>query len=126
MQDGLSARITHGKKGRVLTDVVAHNPSTEVDYIFALQQLQNVNFSLLVELRSSKDASVETVMDILRLEGPLAEKLGLNDLQPIVDQSMVPIHRLPDQVVVGATALSLALDVSSVRARKIRENIANM
>nr|GEX65381.1 hypothetical protein [Tanacetum cinerariifolium] len=78
-----------------------------------------------VLLKSSKDASVDTVMDILRLEGPLAEKLGLNELQPNVDQLMVPIHHSPDQVVVGATALSLALDVSSVRVWKIRENIAN-
>ncbi|GJR80620.1 hypothetical protein Tco_0072924 [Tanacetum coccineum] len=38
---------------------------------------------------------------------------------------MVPIHHSPEKVVVGATALSLALDVSSVRVRKIRENIAN-
>ncbi|GJX83279.1 hypothetical protein Tco_0332760 [Tanacetum coccineum] len=88
MQDGLSAGITHGKEGRVLTDVAAHNPSAKVDYISALQQLQNVNFSLLAKLKSNKDASVETVMDILRLEGPLAEKLGLNELQPNVDQLM--------------------------------------
>ncbi|GJX35720.1 hypothetical protein Tco_0247277 [Tanacetum coccineum] len=39
MKDGLSAGITHGKEGRVLTDVAAHNPSVEVDYISALQQL---------------------------------------------------------------------------------------
>ncbi|GJX03135.1 hypothetical protein Tco_0189051 [Tanacetum coccineum] len=103
MQDGLSARITHGKEGR----------------------LQNVNFSLLARLKSNKDDSVKTVMDILHLEGTLAEKLGLNELQPNVDQLMVPIHSSPDKVVVGATALSLALDVSSVRVRKIRENIAN-
>ncbi|GJZ30520.1 hypothetical protein Tco_0575567 [Tanacetum coccineum] len=38
---------------------------------------------------------------------------------------MVPIHHSSDQVVIGATALSLALDVSSVRVRKIRENISN-
>ncbi|GKE20060.1 hypothetical protein Tco_1431572 [Tanacetum coccineum] len=125
MQDGLSAGINHGKEGRVLTDVAARNPSTKVDYISSLQQLQNVNFSLLAELKSNKDASVKTVMDILRLEGPLAEKLGLNELQPNVDQLIIPIDRLPDQVVVGATALSLALDVSSVRVWKIRENIAN-
>ncbi|GJT51630.1 hypothetical protein Tco_0977787 [Tanacetum coccineum] len=39
MQDGLSAGISHGKEGRVLTDVVAHNPTAEVDYTSALQQL---------------------------------------------------------------------------------------
>ncbi|GJY63980.1 hypothetical protein Tco_0465440 [Tanacetum coccineum] len=64
-------------------------------------------------------------MDSLRLEGPLADKLGLNGLQPNVDQLMVPIHHSQDKVVVGASALSLALDVSSVRVWKIRENIAN-
>nr|GEW54700.1 transposase (putative), gypsy type [Tanacetum cinerariifolium] len=107
MQDGLAAGINHGKEGMVLTD------------------LQNVNFSLLARLKSNKDASVETVMDILRLERPLDEKLGLNELQHHVDQLMVPIHSAPDKVVVGATALSLALDVSSVRVQKIMENIVN-
>ncbi|GJY68767.1 hypothetical protein Tco_0471749 [Tanacetum coccineum] len=38
---------------------------------------------------------------------------------------MVPIHHSPDQVVVGASALSLALDVSSSCVRKIKKNIAN-
>ncbi|GKC84081.1 hypothetical protein Tco_1139798 [Tanacetum coccineum] len=38
---------------------------------------------------------------------------------------MVPIHRSLDQVVIGASALSLALDVSSSRVQKIKENIAN-
>ncbi|GJY10149.1 hypothetical protein Tco_0378334 [Tanacetum coccineum] len=125
MQDGLSAGITHGKEGRVLTDVAAYNPSVEVDYISALQQLQNVNFPLLAELKSNKDASIEAVMNVLHLEEPLADKLGLNELQPHVDQLMVPIHHSPDKVVIGATALSLALDVSSIRVRKIKENIAN-
>ncbi|GJV59859.1 hypothetical protein Tco_1465959 [Tanacetum coccineum] len=99
MQDELSAGITHGKEGRVLTDVAAHNPSSEVDYIAALQRLQNVNFPLLGELKSSKDASIEALM--------------------------VHIHHLPDKVVIAATTLSLALDVSSIYVRKIKENISN-
>nr|GEV12381.1 alpha/beta hydrolases superfamily protein [Tanacetum cinerariifolium] len=125
MQDGLSTKIVHGKEGRALTYVVAHNPSAEVDYTFALKQLRNVNFSLLAELISNKEASVKTVMNILRLEGPLAEKLGLNELQPNVDQLMVPIHHSSDKVVLGATALSLALDVTSFRVQRIKENIPN-
>ncbi|GJS10171.1 hypothetical protein Tco_0366967 [Tanacetum coccineum] len=115
MQDGLAAGIAHGKKGTVLTDVAAHNPFAEVDYVSALQQLQPLNFPLLAELKSNKDASVKTVMDILHLEDPVAEKLGLNELQPNVDQLMVPIHSSPNRVVIGAIALSLALDVSSSR-----------
>nr|GEU60147.1 histone H2B [Tanacetum cinerariifolium] len=97
----------------------------EVNYISALQQLQNVNFSLLAKLKSNKYASVETVMDILHLEGPLVEKMGLNKLQPHVDQLMVPIHSSRDKVVVGATVVSLPLDVSSGRVQKIRKNLAN-
>nr|GEY72254.1 transposase (putative), gypsy type [Tanacetum cinerariifolium] len=115
MQDGLSAEITHGMEGRALTDVAAYNPFTEADYISALQRLQSVNFSLLAKLRSNKDASTDTVMNILRLEETLAERLGLTELQPHVDQLMVPIHHSPDKTVVGATSLSFALDVSNVR-----------
>ncbi|GJV88085.1 hypothetical protein Tco_1532023 [Tanacetum coccineum] len=125
MQDGLSAKITHGKEGRVLIDVAAYNPSAKVDYVSALQQLQNVNFSLLAELKTNKDASVETLMNILRLEETLAERLGLSELQPHVDQLMVPIHNSSDKTIIGASALSLALDVSDARVQKIRENIAS-
>ncbi|GJV82726.1 hypothetical protein Tco_1522624 [Tanacetum coccineum] len=114
MQDGLSARITHCAEGRNLTDVAAYNPSAEVDYISALQRLQSVNFSLIAELRSNKDASVETIMNLLRLEDTLANRLGLTESQPHVDQLMVPIHHSPDQHVIGASALSLSLDVSSM------------
>ncbi|GJY90574.1 hypothetical protein Tco_0505770 [Tanacetum coccineum] len=97
MQDGLSVGITHGTEGRALIDVDASN----------------------------KDASVDTLMNILRLEETLAERLGLTKSQPHADQLMVPIHHSSDKVVVGATALSLALDVSNIRVRRIRENIAN-
>nr|GEY35934.1 hypothetical protein [Tanacetum cinerariifolium] len=95
MQEGLSVGITHGAGGRTLTDVAAYNPSMEADYLSALQ----------------RDA--------------LAEKLGFVESQPHVDQPMVSIHHYPDQRVVGASALSLSLDVSSSRVRKIKENIAN-
>nr|GEV90882.1 hypothetical protein [Tanacetum cinerariifolium] len=125
MQDGLAAGITHGKEGRVLMDVYVYNPSAKADYIFALQQLQNVNFLLLAELRSNKDSSIEAIIEILHLENSVAEKLGLNEIQPNVGQLMVPIHYSPDQVVDSATALSLALDTSSSRVQKIRDNIAN-
>ncbi|GKD94294.1 hypothetical protein Tco_1374131 [Tanacetum coccineum] len=100
MQDGLAAGITHGQEGRVLSDVAAFNPSVKSDYTSALQDLQDVNFSLIVELESHKDASIKTLMNILRLEEPLAE------------------------TVVGATSLSFSLDVSRNRVQKIWDNIA--
>nr|GEW93842.1 hypothetical protein [Tanacetum cinerariifolium]GEZ53145.1 hypothetical protein [Tanacetum cinerariifolium] len=125
MQEGLSAGITHGAGGRTLTEVFAYNPSAEADYLSALQRLQSVNFLLITELKANKDASVEMIMNLLCLEDALAKKLGLVESQPHVDQLMVPIHHSPDQRVVGSSALSLSLDVSSSRIRMIRENIAN-
>ncbi|GJX93384.1 hypothetical protein Tco_0347970 [Tanacetum coccineum] len=86
IQDGLAAGITHGQEGRVLTDIFWFNTSMEGDYISALQELQDVNFSLLFELKSNKDASTETLMNILRLDEPLTERLSLDESQPHVDQ----------------------------------------
>ncbi|GJZ40416.1 hypothetical protein Tco_0586979 [Tanacetum coccineum] len=57
--------------------------------MYALQRLQSVNFSLIAELRSNKDASIETVMNLLCLEDTLAERLGLAESQPHVDQLMI-------------------------------------
>nr|GEZ13973.1 transposase (putative), gypsy type [Tanacetum cinerariifolium] len=91
MQDGLAVGITHGKEGWVLTNVATYNPFAEMDYVFALQQLQGVNFPLLAELKSNKDASVEPLMNILRLEEHLAKRLGLNESQPHADQLMPPV-----------------------------------
>nr|GEY94110.1 putative transposase (putative), gypsy type [Tanacetum cinerariifolium] len=125
MQDGLAAENTHGAEGRTLADVAAYNPFAEANYFFALQRFQNINFSLLAELRSSKDDSVDTTMNILLLEDDLAKRFGLTESQPCVDQLMVPIHHLSDRVVVVATSLSFSLDVSDARVRKIRENIAS-
>ncbi|GJU00475.1 hypothetical protein Tco_1110813 [Tanacetum coccineum] len=115
MQDGLAAGIKHGAHGRRLEDLVAYNPSTEEDYSAALQELRSVDFSLLTKLKSHKDASVETIMNLLRLESQLVNAPGMSDLQPNVDQLMVPIHRSEDQAVLGSTSLLFALSVSRDR-----------
>ncbi|GKD56713.1 hypothetical protein Tco_1290100 [Tanacetum coccineum] len=125
MQEGLSAGITHGAEGRELSDVASYNSSTEADYHSALQRLQSINFSLITELKSNKDSSVDTIMNLLRLDDALAKRLGLTKSQPHVNQLMVPIHHSLDQRVIGASALSLSLEVSNSRVRKIKENIAN-
>ncbi|GKA51853.1 hypothetical protein Tco_0745049, partial [Tanacetum coccineum] len=96
MQSGMSANIDHGKAGRSLADVVAYNPAAEADYYSALQRLR---------------------------ESPLADAPGMSDLQPDVEQLMLPIHRPEDQVVLGKTSLSFALSVSHSRVEKVRENI---
>ncbi|GKC13091.1 hypothetical protein Tco_1009873 [Tanacetum coccineum] len=85
MQGGLSACITHGIEGRTLTDIAAYNPSAKANYLAALHHLQSVNFSLLAELKYNKDASTETIMNLLRLEDRLADWLGLTASQPRAD-----------------------------------------
>ncbi|GKB62317.1 hypothetical protein Tco_0918503 [Tanacetum coccineum] len=99
MQDGLAAGITHGQAGCELL--------------------------LLSELKSNKDASTDTLMNILRLDEPLAKRLGLDESQPHVEQLLVPIHHSSDRTVIGATSLLFSLDVSRNRVQKIRDNIAN-
>nr|GEW55760.1 hypothetical protein [Tanacetum cinerariifolium] len=61
----------------------------------------------------------------LKLKGKSYRVLGLVKSQPHVDQLMVPIHHSLDQRVIGASALSLSLDVSSSLVQKIKENITN-
>ncbi|GKG18580.1 hypothetical protein Tco_0372878, partial [Tanacetum coccineum] len=119
MQEGLSAGITHSIEGRTLTDINAYNPSAEADYLADLHHLQSVNFSLLAELKSNKNASTETIMNLLRLEDRLADRLGLTASQPRANQYS------SDHGIVGASSLSLSLDVSNFRVRKIKENLAN-
>ncbi|GKG49987.1 hypothetical protein Tco_0518761, partial [Tanacetum coccineum] len=90
MQDGLSASIDHGKAGRSLADVVAYNLGAKVDCNSTLQRLHEVDFPLLSELKSPKDASTTDVMNLLCLEGPLADAPGMSDLQPDVEQLALP------------------------------------
>ncbi|GJZ01411.1 hypothetical protein Tco_0519372 [Tanacetum coccineum] len=125
-QSGLAVGIIHGREGRNLEDVAAYNPSTDADYDAAMQQFHDVSFSLFSELKSRKDASIEEVMDILRLEGSLAEFLGMGDLQPNVDQLMVPIYHPEDPVAVGSTSLSFSLNVLNQRVERIKGNLAGI
>ncbi|GJW88005.1 hypothetical protein Tco_0163345 [Tanacetum coccineum] len=52
----------------------------------------SLNFLLLQKLSNKKDASTWDVMDLLRLDDAVAEALGMIDLQPDVNQLMVPVH----------------------------------
>ncbi|GKA79452.1 hypothetical protein Tco_0786048 [Tanacetum coccineum] len=109
MQDGLVAGIDHGRAGRSLVDIVAYNPSLEADFNSALQELREVDFRLLADLESYKDASIEDVINLLRLESPLADAPGMDSLQPDIEQLKVPIYRSKDQVVLGGLLCHLPL-----------------
>nr|GEY17195.1 hypothetical protein [Tanacetum cinerariifolium] len=123
MQSGLAAGINHGKEGKSLADFAACNHAAEADFNSVVQRFRKVDFPLLAELKSHKDASVEDTMNLLCLEGPLVNAPGMSGLQRDGEQLMLPIHRSEDQVVLGETSLSFALSVSHSQVEKIRENI---
>nr|GEX68184.1 transposase (putative), gypsy type [Tanacetum cinerariifolium] len=89
MQDGLAARIDHGREGRILTDVAAYNPSAEADFNSALQELR-----------------------------PLADAPGMSDLQPDIEQLKVPIHSLRTSVP-AATITTMTLSTTFASASSI-------
>ncbi|GJY08615.1 hypothetical protein Tco_0375669 [Tanacetum coccineum] len=99
--------------GRNLEDIVAYNPTTEVDYNSALRRFREVDFPLLAELSSHKDTRVVDIINLFCLESPLADAPGMSDLQPDIEQLTLPIHRSEDQVVLGETSLSFALSVAN-------------
>ncbi|GJR71355.1 hypothetical protein Tco_0083720 [Tanacetum coccineum] len=111
MQDRLVAGIDHGKAGRGLADVAAYDPFVEANYVSAVNALRAMDFLLLAQLESQKDASIADIMGLLHLEGPTAEAPEASHLKPSPEQLMLPIHRPEDQVVIGETSLSFSLDV---------------
>ncbi|GJY02894.1 hypothetical protein Tco_0361046 [Tanacetum coccineum] len=123
MQEGLAAGIEHGQAGRCLTDLEAYIPSAEDDFNSAIRDLRDLNFPLLQELSNKKDASTWDIMDLLRLDDTVAETLGMTDLQPNVDQLMVPVHHKRDRVIIGSQALSVALNVCRGRVEKMERNL---
>nr|GFC25043.1 hypothetical protein [Tanacetum cinerariifolium] len=80
MQDGLSAGITHGAEGRVLTDVAAYNPSAEADYLSALQhslaeelgltesQPHVADLAASVKVREQEVADLDVVVTSVKLQ----------------------------------------------------------
>ncbi|GJW78828.1 hypothetical protein Tco_0140510 [Tanacetum coccineum] len=121
IQDGLKAGIDHGKAGRDLSVVKAYDPSAEEKYVDVVNTLGAVDFSLLSELESKKDSSIADLMDSLRLEGFLAEIPRAENLQPSLEQLMLPVYRSEDNVLFAETPLSSSIEVISVRAQRFRE-----
>ncbi|GKB01378.1 hypothetical protein Tco_0829422 [Tanacetum coccineum] len=112
MQDGLAAGIEHGKAGRALSDVAAYKPSTDADYVSAVNALRDVDFSLLTLLASQKDASIANIMDSLHLEGPATEApdAGEGDVEArhlsLSDAMVLLIEPFPSKNLLGEASTS--------------------
>nr|GEU43224.1 transposase (putative), gypsy type [Tanacetum cinerariifolium] len=120
MQDGLKAGVDHGRAKRGLDVIASYDPSAEANFIFAVDVLRDVDFPLLTQLVSRKDASMAEIFDLLRLECHAVEIPEASQLQPFFKQLMVPIHRLEDQVIIKETFLSFALDVAYSRVQRLK------
>ncbi|GJR48833.1 hypothetical protein Tco_1316936 [Tanacetum coccineum] len=83
-----------------------------------------VEFPLLAELKSHKDASTADVMNLVSLEGPLADAPGMSDLQPDVEQWTLPIHRPEDQVVLGKASTSGSVPAAVVTTTALSTTFA--
>ncbi|GJW82411.1 hypothetical protein Tco_0260316 [Tanacetum coccineum] len=111
IQDSLKAGVDHRKAGRDLSVIETYDPFAESKYIDAVNALSIVDFYLLTELESKKDASMADLIDSLRLEGPLAEIPGAEDLQTSLEQLMLLIHRMEENVLLEETSISFSLQV---------------
>ncbi|GJY23459.1 hypothetical protein Tco_0397117 [Tanacetum coccineum] len=89
-------------------------------------ELRDLNFPLLQELSTKKDASTWDIMDLLRLDDAVAETLGMTDLQPDASQLMVPVHHKQDKVIIGSQALSSCLDILPGSGEKMERNLMNV
>ncbi|GKB75154.1 hypothetical protein Tco_0936566 [Tanacetum coccineum] len=69
----LVASIDHGKAGTGLTDVAAYDPSVEANYLSVMSALRAMNFPILSQLESHKDANIADIMGLLHLEGSAAD-----------------------------------------------------
>ncbi|GJV82140.1 hypothetical protein Tco_1518010 [Tanacetum coccineum] len=95
----------------------------KANYVSAINTLCTMDFPLLAQLESHKDASMSDIMDLFRLEGPAAEIPEASQLHPPPEQLMLLIHRLEDQVVIGEISLSFSLDVAHARVQRIRRDV---
>nr|GEV88257.1 hypothetical protein [Tanacetum cinerariifolium] len=70
MQTGLVAGIYHEKAERGLDDIAAYDPSVEAKYISPILAFCGLDFDLLSQQESQKDASIANIISLLHLEGP--------------------------------------------------------
>ncbi|GJV77745.1 hypothetical protein Tco_1509329 [Tanacetum coccineum] len=131
IQQGLEARVDHGKASRDLSMVEAYDPGVKVRYEEAIGELENISLPFLHRLDSYKDAPLDRVMASLYLEGFLFaedETSHFHKLQPILEQVVVPIYyerggsRVPGTVC-REVLLGEALEASLARARKHKQAV---
>ncbi|GKC75335.1 hypothetical protein Tco_1126109 [Tanacetum coccineum] len=93
----------------------------EARYVSAVLAFCDLDFDILPQLESQKDASIADIMNSLCLEGLSSETLKVSRLQPAYEQLLLPIHRKEDNVVVRETSMSDSLNVVHDHVQKLKE-----
>nr|GEW82287.1 hypothetical protein [Tanacetum cinerariifolium] len=92
----------------------------KANFVSTVNALRAVDFPLLDQLKSQKDAIMDDIFDLLRLEGLAAEIPKASQLQPSFEQLMVPIHRIltgkASTSMVPSIAMTTALSTTFVQA----------
>ncbi|GKB14243.1 hypothetical protein Tco_0848166 [Tanacetum coccineum] len=95
IQQGLEARIVHGKAGRSLAQIEAYDPEVEEKYVAAVSEFESVSFPLLDDLESPKDSPLASIMSALVLkddQGNTDAAPEFARFQPSLNQVVVPIY----------------------------------
>nr|GEW68257.1 hypothetical protein [Tanacetum cinerariifolium] len=87
--------LTHGMELAVVKCLNSHEYLSVLGTAIgkAIDKGMQEGLAACIISKSHKDSSIEAVMDILRLDEPLAEKLNLNELQPNMIKDNIANHR---------------------------------
>nr|GEZ23953.1 transposase (putative), gypsy type [Tanacetum cinerariifolium] len=96
MSEGLAHGIEHGKAGRGLEVMEAYDPEANSKYLQALQELKDLKYPIVDQLKGLKDAPMEVIRVSLHLESDSEEDAPklIRDLRPSTSQ--LKIHVYPE------------------------------
>nr|GEU70949.1 hypothetical protein [Tanacetum cinerariifolium] len=94
MSEGLAHGIEHGKAGLGLEVVEAYDPEANNKYLQALHELKDLNYPIVDQLESLKDAPMEAIMASLHLESDSEEDAPkwICDLRPSTSQLKIYVY----------------------------------
>ncbi|GJX50692.1 hypothetical protein Tco_0277537 [Tanacetum coccineum] len=72
--EGLEAGIEHGKVGRSLAEIDDYDSRVGATYVAAVNEFENVSFTLLEQLEALKDSPFELFMSALTLKGDYVDE----------------------------------------------------
>ncbi|GJZ39264.1 hypothetical protein Tco_0585827 [Tanacetum coccineum] len=94
MSEGLKYGVEHGKAGRDLANIEAYDSEANNKLVKALQDLKDLKYPMVDQLKRLKDAPMELVMASLHLESDTREDAPqwIRDLRPSSSQLKILVY----------------------------------